>query len=127
MRETVVSEATPEEAHKELVAYRKTRATTHVPVASSIDAGDMKRRAKIGKGRWPFLQAVIRVIDEMQEFWPLSERSIHYQLLNNPPMRWTATGARATRKSEPYRNDLASYSNLSKLITQARFEGLIPF
>lgn len=127
LRETVVCDASPEEAHQELVTYRQKRSQANVPSASCIDAGDMKQRAKISRGRWPFLEAVLGVINEMREFWPLSERTIHYQLLNDPPMQWTSTSKRATKESRPYRNDGKSYSNLSKLITQARFEGLIPF
>jgi hypothetical protein len=47
--------------------------------------------------------------------------------LNDPPMRWTKPSKRADRPDEPYRNDKRSYDDLTKLLTQARFEGAVPF
>jgi hypothetical protein len=128
LRETVVCDATAEEAHEELLHDRSQRAMRAVAgVRSLIDMGATRKRAEISAGRWPFLEAVVAVIESMRKYWPLSDRSIHYQLLNNPPMRWTKRSKRAKKPSEPYRNDAKSYGDLTRLLTQARFEGFIPF
>lgn len=129
LRETVVTQATPEEAYDDLLVDRFKRARRAVAVDSDrvIHAGATRRRSEISQGRRPFLDAAIRVIDRLSEFWPVSVRTIHYQLLNDPPMRWTRPSPRAKRESEPYRNDEKSYQDLTKLLTQARFEGYVPF
>lgn len=128
LRETVVCDATAEEAHGQLLHDRSQRAKRSVVgVKSLIDMGETRKRAQISAGRWPFLQAVAGVIESLREYWPLSDRSIHYQLLNDAPMRWTSHSKRAKKPSERYRNDKKSYCDLTRLLTQARFEGLVPF
>ncbi len=129
LRECVVTQASPEQAHADLLADRARRSRRAVNADSDrmIHAGAGRSRAKIGPGRVPFLEAAIRVIDGLADFWPVSVRTIHYQLLNDPPMRWTKPSPRAKRESEPYRNDEKSYQDLTKLLTQARFEGYVPF
>ncbi len=128
LRETVVCEATAEEAYDELLADRARRARDAVAGASSlIDVGAARQRAKISPGRMPFLEAVAAVVESMRQYWPLSDRSIHYQLLNAPPMRWTKLSNRGKKPSKRYQNDKESYDDLTRLLTQARFEGLVPF
>ena len=65
------------------------------------------------------LDAAIAVIDSREKFWPLSDRQIHYALLNNPPLR------HASKPDSVYRNDKFSYKDLTNLLTRARVEGLI--
>jgi hypothetical protein len=128
IREAVVTQATPEEAYAELRLSRARRALGAVAGASNrIYGGAVRKRSKISKGRLPFLEATVRAIESLRDFWPLSDRTIHYQLLNDPPMRWTKPSKRADRPDEPYRNDKRSYDDLTKLLTQARFEGAVPF
>lgn len=127
LRETVVLQATPEDAHAELLESRKCRAERAAGGASClIEIGEAKRRSKISAGRMPFLTAVIDVIEANRRYWPMSVRSIHYGLLNNPPLTWTKSG-RGKRSNERYRNDKPSYDKLVDLLTQARFEGYVPF
>jgi hypothetical protein len=47
-------------------------------------------------------------------------RSIHYALLNNPPLR------HAAKPESIYLNDTKSYKSLIDLLTRARLEGLVP-
>lgn len=56
-----------------------------------------------------------------QAYWPLSERRIHYALLNDPPLR------HASKPDSVYRNDGPSTASLSDLVTRARLEGSIPW
>jgi hypothetical protein len=128
IRETVVFDATPEQAYGQLLVDRHRRSCKATDgAANKIRIGERKDRPKIGKGRRPFLDAVIAVLESLRDYWPLSDRTVHYQLLNDPPYRWTKTSKRSKKPSERYANDDKSYTDLTRLLTQARFEGYIPF
>jgi hypothetical protein len=117
LREEIVS-ADPDEAYRDLVEYR--RAKSRVKVAT-LDIGERKDRAKISGAKRPFLNAVIAALDKLREFWPVSERRVHYELLNDPPLR------HASKPGSTYANDKQSSKDLSDLITRARIEGRIPY
>jgi hypothetical protein len=68
-----------------------------------------------------FLRAINTVIEAQQDFWPLSLRQIHYQLLNDPPL------IHSSKPDSRYRNDVTSYRALIDLVTRARHEGLIDY
>lgn len=128
LKETIVAEASPEEAHDELERHRAARARADVPEAMAIKLGERRVRSQIDDKRLPFLNAVIGVLNDLQEFWPLSVRTIHYHLLNDPPLTYQGSvSKRAKRGDEYYRNDRASYQKLTGLLTTARIEGLVPF
>lgn len=78
-----------------------------------------KRRAEISEAKVPFLKAIMKILDEMKNYWPLSDRQIHYRLLNNPPL------IHAKKPNSGYRNDRASYQALCELLTRARLNGYI--
>lgn len=89
-----------------------------------------KVRAKISAAKRPFLDAVHRILSEREDYWPLSDRQIHYALLNDPPLVHankpeTYTDAKGRLHYSRYRNDLASYKSLIDLLTRARLEGSI--
>ncbi len=67
------------------------------------------------------LDAAIKVIGAQQKYWPLSDRSIHYNLLNSPPLR------HAGKADSHYRNNIDCYKDLCDLLTRARLTGEIPF
>ncbi|TWU66898.1 ParB-like nuclease domain protein [Crateriforma conspicua] len=77
----------------------------------------------ISKAKKPFLKAVKKVVDEMVEFWPLTVRLIHYQLLNDPPPIAAYQRSSKTAEDLIYRNDRKSYEALIKLLKQARYFG----
>jgi hypothetical protein len=62
------------------------------------------------------------IVLAQKPYWPLSDRSIHYSLLNDPPLR-------NLNKGEPsrYKNDLSSYKDTCEILTRMRLEGRIPF
>ena len=71
----------------------------------------------------PFLDAVAKIINSYREFWPISLRKVHYDLLNDPPL------THASKPDSRYRTDDAKRTwtrKLSNLVTRARIEGLIP-
>ncbi len=129
LREEVVS-ADPEEAYRALLEHRRQAARVKV---QGLDLGSQKQRAKISKAKRPFLDAIVAILNELRDYWPLSIRLIHYNLLNDPPLKHAGKPEtyycnRAKRVlSNRYDNTLLSYKNADDLITRARFEGLIPF
>ncbi len=116
VREELVS-VKPDEAYDQLVAYRCTKSA--VRSDQRITIADAKARAAITEAKAPMLAAVRKIIAQREEFWPLSDRQIHYALLNDPPLR------HAGKKASRYNNTPASYKSLVDLLTRARVEGLI--
>ena len=117
VREEIIS-VNPEEAYRSLIAHRKCRAA--VAIAGLAVVGH-KHRAEISAAKEPFLQAVRRVLEDRKNFWPLSDRQVHYALLNAPPLR------HASKPDSAYDNTPVSYKSLVDLLTRARLSGNIPF
>jgi hypothetical protein len=108
----------PEDAYGRLVSQRAEAARVK-PGAMSLGSG--RKRKKISAAKLPFLDAIKRVIEELEGFWPLSDRRIHYALLNDPPL------IHAKKPDSRYQNDRKSYKAVCELLTRARLAGLIPF
>ena len=117
LREEVVS-VNPEEAHRALTEYRKQKSRIRVqPI--EIRAG--KGRAVISEAKGPFLEACQAIIDRLEDYWPLADRQIHYQLLNDPPL------IHASKPQSRYCNNRKSYKALVDLLTRARHASLISY
>ena len=104
------------DAYADVVSYRANRA--EVSGECNVYMGAKKGRAKITTRA--FLEAVQKIVEDCRDEWPISNRAIHYLLLNNPPL---------THDSKPnshYRNEKKFTSKLSSLLTRARIDGLIP-
>ncbi len=117
LREEIVS-ADPEEAHRALREYREKAAEIDV---ETIQIRGKKTRHEISAAKQPFLNAVLAVVERLRRYWPISDRQIHYQLLNDPPL------IHAKKPESVYCNDAKSYKALSDLLTRARYEGHIDF
>ena len=85
----------------------------------SFDVGIVgkKKRARISKAKWPMVEAIKQVVNDKQDFWPLTDRRIHYALLNNPPLR------HASKPTSHYKNNKACYGDLCDLLTRLRLLG----
>ena len=116
LREVVVR-TNPDEAYDRLIEYRQEKATV---TAETIIVGDRKPRKAISHLKSQMVNAAVQVISDLQEFWPLSVRQIHYQFLNNPPLRNTK------HPDSTYVNDRRSYQDLCDLLTRLRLDGTIP-
>jgi 5S rRNA maturation endonuclease (ribonuclease M5) len=116
-REEILS-TDPENAYRALLEHR-TKAAMEA-AGGNIELRDCKQRARISQAKIPFLNAVISIINDLGNFWPLSDRQIHYRLLNNPPK------IHASKPGSVYRNNKPSYQALTDLLTRARLEGHIP-
>lgn len=112
LREEIVT-ADSKESYRRLTDYRERQAEIDAP---TIDIRGLKRRAKISKAKRPFLDSVLKVIDGRRNFWPLSDRSIHYALLNHPPLK------HASKSDSRYDNTQKSYKSLVDLLTRARLD-----
>jgi hypothetical protein len=117
VREEIIS-ANPEESHRLLLEHRRRRA--RVSVNTLVIEGE-KCRHKISAAKTPFLEAILQVLRERNDFWPLTDRQIHYALLNDPPL------IHAKKPGSVYKNDQKSYRATIDLVTRARLEGLIEF
>jgi hypothetical protein len=116
MREEIVS-ADPKVTYPNLLMHRAEAAKVKVETGS---IGAYKHRAEITSAKRPFLDAIKGIIDRLIDYWPLSDRLIHYQLLNGPPL------IHANKRLSIYRNDQKSYKALTELLTRARLFELIP-
>jgi hypothetical protein len=106
------------EAAEQLLVDRVKRSDTRV---EQMDLrGEKKVRARITDAKAPFLAAILKVISDQKEYWPLTDRQIHYRLLNDPPLIHAS-------KDVVYGNNVKSYKSLCELLTRARLEGHIPW
>jgi hypothetical protein len=117
VREEVVS-ANPDEAYRFLQEHRREAARVS---AETIQIEGRKHRARITKAKQPFLDAIRAVLADWRAFWPLTDRWIHYALLNDPPP------VHASKPQSRYRNTIQCYKAACELITRARLCGDIPF
>jgi len=116
LREEVVS-ADPTEAYDALIEHRRKQAEVAVPTIALRDAS---ARCSISKAKFPFLNAVKKALADRRAFWPLSDRMIHYALLNAPPLRHDS------KPASIYTNSPQAYKSLVDLLTRARIQGFIP-
>ena len=117
-REEVVS-MDPEESHRLLVEHR--RRQSRIDTSNAIEIEGIKHRAEITSAKQPFLAAINAILRERADFWPLSVRSVHYALLNDPPL------IHARKPHSRYANNLSSYKATIDLTARARIAGLIPW
>ncbi|MFH5805547.1 ParB N-terminal domain-containing protein [Alienimonas sp. DA493] len=111
----------PEEEYEAMLAHIEEKARPAGPV---LDLGEVKTRKKISDGKRPMLEAAIAYINENRSYWPLSDRTVHYGILNNPPWRFVRKDGTGRNR---YKNDEASYNDLCDLLTRARLAGDIPW
>ncbi len=117
-REEVVS-ADPEEAYRLLIEHR--RQQSHIDAPDAIKIIGHKHRAEITSAKKPFLDAILAILEERRDFWPLSVRVIHYVLLNAPPL------IHASKPRSQYANNNKSYKAAIDLCARARLAGFIPW
>ena len=119
LREQAI-DADPEVAYQSLVEHR--RKASAVKVGDAIDFRGGMRRSKISPAKKPLLDAIKKILVDLEDFLPISIRQIHYNLLNDPPL------IHASKPDSVYCNDAEgnSYRGLVKLMVRARVEGIIP-
>jgi hypothetical protein len=108
----------PKVTHAKLRRRSLQKTIKAITDSGNITLGRRKKRPKITTTQ--FLGAVKQVIKENEEYLPLTDRRLHYLLLNDPPLRHDK------KPGSHYKNDRASYQALTSLLTRARLSGEIP-
>jgi hypothetical protein len=117
LREEVIS-ADPEESHRALAEHR--RAVAQVNTHTITIEGKL-HRAKISAAKEPLLAAILTVLEGRRKYWSLTDRQIHYALLNDPPL------IHASKPGSRYLNNVKSYKAACDIILRARLARRIPF
>jgi hypothetical protein len=130
-REAIVS-TNADDSYEALRQARIAKARVDAPEVESIEFVDQKFHNSITRFRAPFLNAVIEILNDNHRYWPLTDRQIHYLLLNAPPLRHSSKDGRLRRDGSrstdsTYRNDKESYNALINLVKDARLDGHIPW
>ena len=116
--------ANPEEAHERYKARRETlqKNSDNETSVKRIWVGSRKNeRPKLSDSQIPFFMACEKILEDSEEFWPMSVRHVHYRLLNDPPLK------HAKKPNSRYKNDLKSYKATSRLLTTCRVDGNISY
>ncbi len=108
----------PEHAYSRLLDRRVKTWTLGGRSRSNVELGNVKHRARITTAQ--FLAAVQRVVEANRRWWPLTDRRVHYLLLNDPPLRHDR------KPGSRYANNQASYKALTNLLIRARLSGEVP-
>lgn len=116
LREELVSNS-PEETYHRLIEDRVNRQDRDD--VEVLDLGAVKTRHKFSKAKMPMVDAIKRIVNEMRAYWPLSDRRIHYNLLNEKVLRNVDTGT-------VYANNERCYQDLTNVLTRMRIQGIIP-
>ncbi|MEN6307991.1 MAG: ParB N-terminal domain-containing protein [Anaerohalosphaeraceae bacterium] len=117
MLREVIIQADPNDAYEALLEHRRNKTKISV---ETINVGHRGKRKRISDVKSQMAESAIRIVDENRAYWPLSDRQIHYRLLNDPPLR--NTGNPKSR----YRNDSTCYGDLCDLLTRLRLTSRIP-
>ena len=106
----------PTEAVAQIVDDRIERARARI---QTIDIGQRPIvRYGISGTKRAMVDAILEVLCDLGEYLPVSLRAIHYRLL-------VKTFFRNAKQKTTYQNDLASYKDLSDLLTRMRLSGQI--
>jgi hypothetical protein len=112
----------PDEAYEKLL---RDRLDNQSDLVDNVPLGAVRNRKKITT--IAFLKAVQIAIESERDYWPITDRRVHYLLLNNPPPRTDLNPKNKSKKApEYYQNNRSSYQALTNLITRARLTGDIP-
>lgn len=117
LRETSL-DIDPKEAYSKLLKRRVERTLRSYKDKGNITLGHKQRRKRITT--LEYLAAVKKVVFDNEEYWPLTDRRVHYLLLNDPPLMHDK------KPHSRYQNTTACYNTLTNLITRARLSGEIP-
>lgn len=116
VREAIVK-ADPDEAYEALLDFRAREARVGTDV---IEVGQRGKRKRIGRLKAAMVAAVLWIVEKHRDIWPLSDRQIHYRMLNQLVLK------NVNDPKSTYRNDRSSYGDLCDLLVRLRLDGRIP-
>lgn len=85
-----------------------------------VELGSRKRRSAI-RDKIELRNAILQVINKEKRNWPLSDRAVHYRLLNIPGL------VRNDKTRIPYENTPEAYNDVTNMLTRLRLDGSVPF
>lgn len=106
-------------AYTEMLKRRNNYTAMHGADRVNVRMGCFKKRPKITTMQ--FLASVKEIVKENEEYWPLTDRRIHYLLLNDPPLQHDK------KPGSKYANESKCYQATTRLLTRARLTGDIPW
>jgi hypothetical protein len=119
VHETIVK-TDPKEAHQQIVNQRLTKNAQSGSNLSAISPLDIGDRKEISAAKQPLLDAILKILNDHADYWPLSVRQVHYRLLGpDAPL------LHASKPDSQYRNDKASYRAAIDILARGRVAGLI--
>lgn len=80
-----------------------------------------RRPRSVIRDKMELRDAIVRVVNAERKNWPLSDRAIHYRLLNIPGL------VRNDKTRVSYENSPASYDDVTNMLTRLRLDGSIEF
>ncbi len=107
----------PDDCYASLLSHRVEAARVKV---APLSLEDFRPRKRISAAKLPFLRAIQKVLDDLRDYWPVSDRRVHYNLLNDPPL------IHANKPGSVYKNDKNSYKAAIDILTRGRLTGDIP-
>lgn len=123
LREALLAQA---DANPTELLQRHYASSTDKLTAEYQDVDGVKGVRPVSESKQQFLKRTQEVVESLADFWPLTARQIHYQLLNNPPLISTPKRTKHDiEKKYRYRNNESSYNALLELLKSARYSGEI--
>ena len=104
-----------------LQRVRQFRRGARANVNEGIVSLRQRRPRSVIRDKLELRDAIIRVVNAERKNWPLSDRAIHYRLLNIPGL------VRNDKTRVPYENNLKSYDDVTNMLTRLRLDGSIEF
>jgi len=120
-KEALLKVKCSDDEYRQVMRKRECKAEKH---AKFMTVKGVKNFKPVTARRAEFFDAAKSMIYSLEEYWPLSVRQGHYNMLPLAPMK---NSIRVPNEANRYINDMASYKALSRLLTDARYQGLIPF
>lgn len=108
----------PDASCSQLRRYRRARA--EIGREQNVQLRHRKRRSAI-RDKLELRQAILDVVEKERRNWPLSDRAVHYRLLNVLEL------VRNDRTRVRYDNTPAAYDDTTNMLTRLRLDGSIPF
>src|SRR5260221_4371741 len=110
MREAVIN-TSREQAYRQLIHHRDAKMLSVVPFdLHQIEIRSERSRCAISAAKKPFLDAIQKIINDNRDWWPLSDRQIHYLLVSDNQLLIDAA-----QPGSIYSNNKKSYKALVEL------------
>lgn len=119
LRESAISR-NPDEPWESLIECR-VKQQVSLNGDDAMELKDFKPRSKMSAAKMPLLQAIMDALEKLRSYWPVTDRKVHYELLNTRPL------LHASKPNSAYGSNLESWTACKDICTRGRLEGYIPW